>query len=106
MNLYRLRNMRRAPAVAGRLPKPIEHYLKGFWYDIAQSVLPPMLGMIQGIAGTGRMLFGTDYPYSLRGEAVISDAIEGVAGFHGFDARQRLMVERENALPLFPRFAG
>jgi predicted TIM-barrel fold metal-dependent hydrolase len=105
MNIYRLRNMRRVPAVAERLPKPIEHYLKSFWYDIAQAVLPPTLGMIQEIAGTDRLVFGTDYPYSARGEAVISDAIEGVTGFKGFDDAARRAVQLDNAKKLFPRFA-
>jgi 6-methylsalicylate decarboxylase len=105
MNIYRLRNMRRLPHVAERLPKPMEAYLAGFWYDIAQAVLPPTLRIIQEIAGTGRLLFGTDYPYSARGEAVISDAIDGVGAFNGFDAAQRRSVERENAQKLFPRFA-
>ena len=31
--------------------------------DDAQAVLPPTLQMIQSIAGTDRLLFGTDYPY-------------------------------------------
>ena len=105
MNIYRLRNMRRQPHVAERLPKPIEHYLKSFWYDIAQAVLPPTLRIIQEIAGTERLLFGTDYPYSARGDAVISDAIEGVGAFDGFDDPQRRAVQRDNARRLFPRFA-
>ena len=104
MNIYRLRNMRRVPAVAERLPKPIEAYLKSFWYDIAQSVLPPTLAMIKAVAGSDRMLFGTDYPYSARGEAVISDAIEGLEQFDGLDAGERVRVERGNALALFPKF--
>jgi predicted TIM-barrel fold metal-dependent hydrolase len=105
MNVYRLRNMLRLPKVAERMPKPLDHYLKSLWYDIAQAVMPATLGMIQGLAGSDRLLFGTDYPYSARGEAVITDAIEGVAEFKGFDG-VRTKVERDNALALFPRFAA
>ena len=103
MNLYRLRNLLRTPAVAPRMPRPVDHYLKSLYYDIAQAVLPPTLQMIQSIAGTDRLLFGTDYPYSARGEAVISDAIEGAQGF--FDAAALRKVELDNARALFPRFA-
>ena len=106
MNIYRLRNMQRVPAVKERLPRPMEHYLRSFWYDIAQAVLPPTLRIIQDIAGPDRLLFGTDYPYSARGEAVISDAIEGVEQFEGFDEAARRRIDRENALELFPRFAA
>ena len=103
MNLYRLRNLLKTPKVAPRMPKSVDHYLKSFHYDIAQAVLPPTLQIIQTIAGTDRLLFGTDYPYSARGEAVISDAIEGAQGF--FDAKALRQVELGNAVALFPRFA-
>jgi predicted TIM-barrel fold metal-dependent hydrolase len=88
MNIYRLRNMLRMPAVKERLPRPLEHYLRSFHYDIAQAVLPPTLRIIQDIAGADRLLFGTDYPYSARGEAVITDAMESVDGFEGFDTKR------------------
>jgi 6-methylsalicylate decarboxylase len=106
MNLYRLRNMQRMPAVKERLPQPMEHYLRSFYYDIAQAVLPPTLRIIQEIAGPDRLLFGTDYPYSARGEAVIPDALEAVDAFDGFDAATRRKVNIDNALALFPRFRG
>jgi predicted TIM-barrel fold metal-dependent hydrolase len=102
MGIYRLQNMRRLPAVAERLPKPMEHYLKGFWYDCAQSVLPPTLEILKAVAGPDRILFGTDYPYSARGEAVIGDSIEGVDAV--YDEALRAKVYRTNALQLFPRF--
>ncbi len=104
MNIYRLRNLLRVPAVAARMPRPLDHYLKSFWYDIAQAVLPPTLQMIQAVAGDERLLFGTDYPYSARGEAVITDAIEGVGTFFAPDALRKL--EKENAEALFPRFSS
>jgi predicted TIM-barrel fold metal-dependent hydrolase len=99
-----LRNLLRLPKVAERMPGSLDRYLKSFYYDIAQAVMPPTLQMIQALAGTDRLLFGTDYPYSARGEAVISDAIEGVSAFQGFEGAARAKVERENALALFARF--
>ena len=106
MNIYRLRNMRNLPGVIKKLPQPVEVYLKSFYYDIAQSVLPPTLRIIQEIAGTDRLLFGTDYPYSALGETVITEAIEGVESFDGFDAGARRRLYSDNARALFPRFAA
>jgi predicted TIM-barrel fold metal-dependent hydrolase len=106
MIIYRLRNMRLLPGVAERIPNSVEYYLKRLYYDVAQSCVPTVLRALQDIAEPSHILFGTDYPFSKKGDAVVSDVIEGIAAYQGFDAELRRKVERDNALALFPRFAS
>lgn len=48
-----------------RLPS---EFAKNFWYDTC-SFYPPFIDMVRGIVGTGKLLFGTDYPFIDRDDA-------------------------------------
>jgi predicted TIM-barrel fold metal-dependent hydrolase len=106
MLLYRLRNMLTLPAVAERMPKGLDAYLKKFYYDVAQSCTPTALRALQDIADPSRILLGSDYPLQRFAEGAIADVIRGLASYGQFDAAQRRRVERDNALALFPRFGN
>ncbi len=106
MVIYRIRNMSKKPAVAKRLPKGVDHYLKQMYFDLAQASVPLIQRALEDIADPSRILFGSDYPFSQVGEKVIDDVLAGIESFDAYDAGRRAMILRDNALALFPRFAA
>lgn len=89
-------------ALHERAPLGAIHYLKKFYYDVAASATPFALPSLLALADPSHVLFGTDYPF--MPEATIGATIAGIKSYDGFDMEQRIAVERENALKLFPRF--
>lgn len=77
--------------------------LKRFWYDTALSPGAQTMGALVQVADTGRILFGSDWPYAP--ETMTSDSIDSFNALTMLDAQQKKGVERDNALRLFPRFA-
>lgn len=106
MVIYRLHNMAKRPEVAPRLPKGVDHYLKQMYFDLAQASVPLIQRALEDIADPGKILFGSDYPFSQAGERVIDDVMAGIEKFDGYDEARREMIFRGNALSLFPRFAA
>ncbi len=78
-------------------------YLKQLYYDIALSASPYVLRSLQELVDASRILFGSDYPFAPE---ILTDlVIRGIERYDGFDEAARNLIERENALALFPRFA-
>lgn len=67
-------------------------FAKKFWYDTC-SFFPPFIEMVAGIVGTGRMMFGTDYPFIDRDDAHVSAL--------SFDATDKKAILGGNAKALF-----
>lgn len=78
-------------------------YLQQFYYDVALSASPYVLHSLQQLVDASRLLFGSDYPFAP--EMATDFVIRGLKRHDGFDEAARAMIERENALALFPRFA-
>jgi len=104
--LYRICKLDRMPAHRDMVPKGVRTYLKRLYYDVAQSIDPPALRALMEMADPAHVMFGTDYPFARNPEAVVRDTIAGVNTFEGFDDSLRTSIDRDNALALFPRFAG
>jgi len=66
----------------------------------ALVVHPKILHSLQEQVGASHILFGSDYPFAP--EMAIDLVIRGIKGHDGFDEPARAMIERENALELFP----
>jgi 6-methylsalicylate decarboxylase len=79
-------------------------YLKQLYYDIALSTSPYVLHSLQELVDASRILFGSDYPFAP--EMATDLVIRGLKRHAGFDEAARAMIERENALELFPHFAS
>lgn len=78
-------------------------YLKQLYYDIALSASPYVLRSLQELVDASRILFGSDYPFAPE---ILTDlVIRGIERHDGFNEAARNLIERENALALFPRFA-
>lgn len=77
-------------------------YLKQFYYDTALAATPYTLRSLQELVDRSHIVFGSDYPFA--SEIVTAFTVQEIENYNGFDDEARGMVERENALALFPRF--
>ena len=104
--MFRLTKYDREPKVHEKNPDGVEAILKRFWYDVAQSAMAPSFRALLEIADPGRIVFGSDFPFSRFPEDDLRETCDGVAAFGGFDAGLRAKIERDNAVHLFPKLAG
>lgn len=76
------------PVLAGRIvglgamargldPSALVGLLRGLWYDLAGPVVPGALAAVETIADPGRLLFGSDYPFTPA--AAVEQAVNGLA---------------------------
>lgn len=100
----RLNTFGKLPKLMERAPKGALHYLKRLYYDTAISAFSPSLNALRDLVDPTHILFGSDYPF--LPEPQIQEQIAGVADFRGFGEADRLTIEREAALTLFPRLRG
>ena len=82
------------------LPNGVMYELRKFYYDTAQGHHEGALKALLTIIPPSQVLYGTDYPF-WNGRRVADDLAKG-----GFSAAERLAVDRENAVRLFPRLKG
>lgn len=104
--LFRLGGLDDDPKVRERIPQGVAAYLNRLYYDIAQSAAPVSLRALMEVADPSRIVFGTDYPSARNVEKVMKDTVAAVHDFDGFDEALRRKVMFQNAVRLYPRFAG
>ena len=83
--------------VLARMPEGPAADLKRLYFDTATSTAPENLGAMMRFSGPQRFVFGTDYPF-----LPVQATLPGLAKI-GFDAETIELIERGNALRLFPR---
>jgi 6-methylsalicylate decarboxylase len=104
--MYRLRqmNFKRPDKLIGGT---VEDTLRTLYYDVAEICAPAPLRALMEVADPGRILFGSDFPFS-RHRSPMQDVKDTIAGFEAFDgwsAATRRGIESANALKLLPRLA-
>jgi len=96
-----------SPVIDPRLPRlspdDIMERLGRFWYDTAISAGPSTFGSLDAVARPDRIVFGSDWPYAP--ESVTTLTVDALTQPDHFDAKRQQAIARDNALPLFPRFA-
>ncbi len=90
---------RGAKGVAGVMPA-----LGSLYFEIASTTSRFALRSLQELADPARILWGSDLPFVYG--ARLEEEVEHWEHYDGFDAAARQAIERQNALALFPRFAG
>ncbi|QBD76901.1 amidohydrolase [Ktedonosporobacter rubrisoli] len=75
--------------------------LKKIYYDVALSASPGVFSMLQSLTDPSHLVFGSDCPPGP--EQLMGLTIKGIESYPGFDEQARIMIERDNALALFPR---
>jgi 6-methylsalicylate decarboxylase len=91
---------RQSPKFAERIPNGPMHELQKLYYETAGSTVPEAFKPLLELVGPKNILFGTDYPW---GRLTMLETLEGLLkqGFSNGDLR---LIERDNAVRLFPRF--
>ena len=79
------------------LPNGLMHELRKFHYDTAQGHHDGALKALLALVPASQVLYGTDYPF-WDGRKVSTDLAKG-----GLSAPERMAIDRDNALRLFPR---
>lgn len=74
--------------------------LRRQYYDLAQSANPQAMGPLLGMVDVSQVVFGTDFPFV----RAIDTVIDGIA-HSSLKPDEIAMVNRGNALGLFPRLA-
>jgi predicted TIM-barrel fold metal-dependent hydrolase len=85
-----------------RMPGGFIHEAKKFYYDTAGATNRGALASLLQLVPSSQVLFGTDFPPGGT-SAEISKALAEVGFFSEGDLR---LIERENAVKLFPRLKG
>ncbi|WP_405010947.1 amidohydrolase family protein [Kitasatospora sp. NBC_01539] len=89
--------------LAGRAPADVVGTLRRLHYDIAMSANPFALPALTELAGTDRILYGSDFPFMPASHT--TENTDGFRTYAGWDETQRAAVGRANALRLLPRLA-
>ena len=79
-------------------PRGAMYELQKFYYYTAQAVSAPTLAALTKLIPTSHILFGTDYPF-----ATAATNAKGLRDYGELSATDIRAIERDNALPLFPR---
>lgn len=100
----RIASLARRPTakhLAERIPLGVEHELRKLYFDVV-SIASGAHGMaaLRSFSNPEHLLLGSDFPY-----ASIKVAIDGL-GRLNLDDKERLSIDRENAVTLFPRLSG
>jgi predicted TIM-barrel fold metal-dependent hydrolase len=82
-------------------PKGALHYLKKLYYDTALSTSEQVFAALGEFVPMSQVLFGSDYP--MMPEKVATAEVQMIESSKVLDDRTRQVVDRDNALALFPR---
>ena len=77
--------------------------LQSLYYEMASTTAGYALRSLQELLEPTQILWGSDLPF-VYGERLQAE-VDHWDAYDGFDAAERLAIERKNALRLFPRFA-
>lgn len=77
--------------------------LRRLHYETAIASAPHSLRPVLEVTGPENVLFGSDWPAAP--ESAVAEMVEQLVAFDGFTTDERVDVDRNNALRLFPRLA-
>jgi predicted TIM-barrel fold metal-dependent hydrolase len=83
------------------MPEGPDFYLKRFYYDTTLSASPHAFASLQTLVDSSKIVFGTDYIFATQ--TAVPLTIKGIREYAGFNAKDIVAIERENAMNLFPR---
>ncbi len=90
----------REPERAAAAPAGATEYLRRLYYDTGLANNPIALATVRALAGTDRVVFGTDWPFLPE-----APEVDLAAGLAVGDA-ERARIEHANAAALVPRLVG
>jgi len=79
-------------------PTDVMQQLRRFWFDNALSPEGRTISTLNEVAGSDRLVFGSDWPF-------VRSALDlAVRAHDSIEPQQRTAIDRNNALALFPQF--
>jgi predicted TIM-barrel fold metal-dependent hydrolase len=90
------------PKILERAPRGVLAYLKSFYYDTGLSTSPYALRALFELVPPTQILFGSDFPFAPA--PLVVKEVNDLQAIQFLDDNSRNMVDRTNALGLFPRF--
>ena len=87
-----------------RFPEGVRPWLGRFYYDVALCGGGPPMAALTELAGTKRILYGSDWPFVKRDFVV--DQLDDLMSMRHFAGEAFAAMERGNAQLLFGRFAS
>jgi predicted TIM-barrel fold metal-dependent hydrolase len=93
-----------SPALRARVPRGVLNYLRRLYYDTAVSTEEVTLAALRAFVPVSQIVYGSDFPH-IHGplQDRLTNALDASPVF---DDAERAAIDRDNALQLFPRFAG
>ena len=95
----RFTNMAKSPQLAPKFPNGFAGAAGKFYYDTAQASNPAAMSALSKVVPISQIVFGTDFPFRNSAEHV-----KGLKECGVFSADDLKKIDRDNALPLVPRF--
>jgi 6-methylsalicylate decarboxylase len=89
------------PGAADRAPAGVKAYLRRLYYELAISASPHAVASVLQLADPEYILFGSDFPALF--EEDVQGLIQGLASNPLLQPDDLEMIQRRNALQLFPR---
>jgi 6-methylsalicylate decarboxylase len=89
------------PGAADRAPAGVKAYFRKLYYELAISTSPHAVASVLQLADPERILFGSDFPALF--EEDVQRLIQALAGNPLLQPGDLEMIQRSNALQLFPR---
>jgi aminocarboxymuconate-semialdehyde decarboxylase len=84
-------------------PAAILASFQRFYFDTALSSGPAALLSLKAFAGSGRILFGSDFPYAPAG--IDASFTAELDAYDGLTANEHRAISHRNSWTLFPRLA-
>jgi 6-methylsalicylate decarboxylase len=97
--MSRFLQLERSRLKQGKPASDPEGTVRRFYYDTAQSCHPAVLTALRQVADSGRVMFGTDFPWGQADEHAVRLAACGLS------AAEVQAIGRDNALRLLPKLA-
>jgi predicted TIM-barrel fold metal-dependent hydrolase len=92
------------PGMQERVPQGVVAYLKRLYYDTALSTTGYTLRSLQELVDPSHIVFGSDFPF--LPEPAVAANIADLQSYDGLTDHDRGVIERDNALRLFPRLSS
>ena len=89
------------PNILERAPRGVMAYLKSFYYDTGLSTSPYALRSLLELVPPTQILFGSDFPFAPA--PLVVKEVDDLQAIQFLDENTRFMMDRTNALGLFPR---
>ena len=92
------------PSLALKVPRGVLHYVRQFYYDTALSPSPYAIAALKELVEPSQILFGSNFPFAPA--SVTGMETEAIDKLPMLSEAEKSGIIRQNALALFPRFAG